>query len=136
MTNSAANNGNPFGASDYAAYKDRILATGLSVWEYEGGCSYHGKSMVIDDATAIVGSFNLDMRSVYLDTELMLVIQSKDVCRQLTENMEFYEHSARHALADGSYENPYNVVPVELTPKRAGRISLIRRLALWARYLF
>lgn len=136
MTNSTANNGNPFGASDYAAYKDRILATGLSVWEYEGGCSYHGKSMVIDDDIAIVGSFNLDMRSVYLDTELMVVIQSKDVCRQLTENMEFYEHSARHALADGSYENPYGVVPVELTPKRAARIFLIRRLALWARYLF
>lgn len=136
MTNSAANNGNPFGASDYAAYKDRILATGLSVWEYEGGCSYHGKSMVIDDDIAIVGSFNLDMRSVYLDTELMVVIQSKDVCRQLTENMEFYEHSARHALADGSYENPYGVVPVELTSKRAARIFLIRRLALWARYLF
>lgn len=136
MTNSAANNGNPFGASDYAAYKDRILATGLSVWEYEGGCSYHGKSMVIDDDIAIVGSFNLDMRSVYLDTELMLVIQSKDVCGQLTENMEFYEHSARHALEDGSYENPYDVVPVELTPKRAARILLIRRLALWARYLF
>lgn len=136
MTNSTANNGNPFGASDYAAYKDRILATGLSVWEYEGGCSYHGKSMVIDDDIAIVGSFNLDMRSVYLDTELMVVIQSKDVCRQLTENMEFYEHSARHALADGSYENPYGVVPVELTPKRAARIFLIRRLTLWARYLF
>lgn len=136
MTNSAANNGNPFGASDYDAYKDRILATGLSVWEYEGGCSYHGKSMVIDDDIAIVGSFNLDMRSVYLDTELMVVIQSKEVCGQLTENMEFYEHSARHALTDGSYENPYDVVPVELTPKRAARILLIRRLALWARYLF
>lgn len=136
MTNSAANNGNPFGASDYAAHKEDILATGLSVWEYEGGYSYHGKSMVIDDDIAIVGSFNMDMRSVYLDTELMLVIKSEAVCAQLTDGMEFYEHTARHALADGSYENPYGVTPVELTPKRAGRIRLIRRFAGWARYLF
>ncbi len=136
MTNSAANNGNPFGASDYAAQKNEILATGLSVWEYEGGYSYHGKSMVIDDDIAIVGSFNMDMRSVYLDTELMLVIKSEAVCAQLADGMEFYEHTARHALADGSYENPYGVTPVELTPKRARRIWFIRRFAGWARYLF
>lgn len=136
MTNSAANNGNPFGSSDYEANKDKILATGLSVWEYEGGYSYHGKSMVIDDDIAIVGSFNLDMRSVYLDTELMLVIQSEEICRELSDSMEAYEHTARHALADGSYENPYDVTPVELTPKRAARIRLIRTFAGWARYLF
>ena len=136
MTNSVANNGNAFGSCDYEANKDKILATGLSVWEYEGGYSYHGKSIVIDDDIAIVGSFNLDMRSVYLDTELMLVVQSKDICGQLSENMESYEHTARHALADGSYENPYDVTPITLTPKRAKRIWLIRTFASWARYLF
>ncbi len=38
---------------------------------------------MIDDHIAVVGSFNLDMRSVYLDTELMLVIDSKEVAGML-----------------------------------------------------
>ena len=43
MTNSVANNGNPFGAADYAKNRNRILSTGINIWEYEGGYSYHGK---------------------------------------------------------------------------------------------
>ncbi len=76
MTNSVANNGNPFGAADYAKNRNRILSTGINIWEYEGGYSYHGKSILIDDDLSVIGSFNMDMRSAYLDTELMLVIRS------------------------------------------------------------
>ena len=46
MTNSVANNGNPFGAADYAKNRNRILSTGINTWEYEGGYSYHGKSIL------------------------------------------------------------------------------------------
>ena len=136
MTNSVGNNGNPFGSADYYAHKDKVLGTGLEVWEYEGGYSYHGKSVLIDDDISVVGSFNIDMRSVYLDTELMLVIDSKKINEQLGGAMQTYEHSARKANADGTYDNPYNVQPVELTPKRERRMKLIKNFLLWTRYLF
>lgn len=136
MTNSVGNNGNPFGSADYYAHKDKVLGTGLEVWEYEGGYSYHGKSVLIDDDISVVGSFNIDMRSVYLDTELMLVIDSKEINEQLGGAMQTYEHSARKANADGTYDNPYNVQPVALTPKRERRMKLIKNFLLWTRYLF
>ena len=136
MTNSVGNNGNPFGSADYYAHKDKVLSTGLEVWEYEGGYSYHGKSVLIDDDISVVGSFNIDMRSVYLDTELMLVIDSKEINEQLGGAMQTYEHSARKANADGTFDNPYNVQPVELTPKRERRMKLIKNFLLWTRYLF
>lgn len=136
MTNSVGNNGNPFGSADYYAHKDKVLGTGLEVWEYEGGYSYHGKAVLIDDDISVVGSFNIDMRSVYLDTELMLVIDSKEINEQLGGAMQTYEHSARKANADGTYDNPYNVQPVELTPKRERRMKLIKNFLLWTRYLF
>lgn len=98
MTNSIGNNGNPFGSADYYVNKDKILNTGLEVWEYEGGYSYHGKSILIDDNISVIGSFNVDMRSVYLDTELMLVIDSREINSQLNEAMESYEHIARKAV--------------------------------------
>lgn len=118
MTNSVANNGNPFGSADYARNRNRILNTGIDIWEYEGGYSYHGKSILIDDDLSVIGSFNMDMRSTYLDTELMLVIRSKEINKQLEEGMMEYERVSRQVLEDGTYRDPYHVEPIELTKKR------------------
>ena len=136
MTNSVANNGNACSSAGYYVNKNRILGTGIDVWEYEGGYSYHGKSVLIDDNISVIGSFNIDMRSAYLDTELMLVIDSKDINRELNQSMEGYERVARKADKDGSYDNPYNVKPVELSAYRERQMKLIKNFALWARYLF
>ena len=72
MTNAPSNNGNLFGAVDYIMHKEEILDTGLSVLEYNGGTSYHAKSITIDDNISIVGSFNMDYKSMYQDTEMIL----------------------------------------------------------------
>lgn len=83
LLNSAATNGNPFASSDYVRHKQELVDTGLEIHEYIGDISYHGKSIAIDNRLAIVGSFNMDMRSTYLDTELMLVIDSPEVTQEL-----------------------------------------------------
>lgn len=134
MTNSVANNGNPFGASDYQKNKGKLLRTGLEIHEYEGGVSYHGKSITIDDELAIVGSFNMDMRSAYLDTELMLVVDSKDVARQLRGYMESYEKDSVQALPDGSYHVPDGVKRQKISKKREQRVKLLMGLN-WFRFL-
>lgn len=135
MTNSAANNGNPFGSGDYQKNFNRIMATGIRLYEYEGGISYHGKSIVIDNNISIVGSFNMDMRSVYLDTELMLVIDSDEVNTQLREIMAGYEAESGRVLADGTRVYPEGVVPQEMSTKKRIRVKLIYTLLGWARRL-
>lgn len=115
MTNSSASNGNPFGAADYAENRNKILAIGIGIWEYEGSDSSYGKSIRIDDDLSVFGSFNMDMRSTYLDTELMLVIRSNEIDKQLEEGMMAYEKGPRQILKDGSYNNPYHVDPIPLT---------------------
>lgn len=134
MTNSAANNGNPFGASDYLLHKDRLVDTGLTIYEYEGGVSYHGKSISVGDRLAIVGSFNMDMRSVYLDTELMLVIDSEAVNRQLRENMEMYEASATRVTDKENYMIPENVKQQELSSASKWKINILK-IFNWFRFL-
>ena len=136
MTNSVANNGNPFGAADYAKNRNRILETGIDIWEYEGGYSYHGKSILIDDDLSVIGSFNMDMRSTYLDTELMLVIRSKEINKQLEDGMMEYESVSRQVLDDGTYYDPYHVKPIELTEKHKRKVFLVQHLLGWARDLF
>lgn len=134
LTNSAANNGNPFGASDYLRNKERLVDTGLTIYEYEGGVSYHGKSISIGNRLSVIGSFNMDMRSVYLDTELMLVVDSEALNRQLRENMEVYEAASVRVLDDENYEISEGVVRQEV---RAGNRWKIRMLDLlrWFRFL-
>ncbi|MDD6812646.1 MAG: phospholipase D family protein [Lachnospiraceae bacterium] len=97
MTNSAANNGNPFGAVDYLLHKEEILATGLQILEYEGERSYHSKCIAIDNHLSLIGSFNMDMKSAYQDTETMLVVDSEELNRQLRAAMEYYQKSAHPA---------------------------------------
>ena len=134
LTNSAANNGNPFGAADYRMNRDKLLDTGLTLYEYEGGGSYHGKSIVMGEELSAVGSFNMDMRSVYLDTEMMLVIDSREVTAQLKEYLTAYEEESVKVLPDGTREIPEGVTPQELTGKRKIQVFLVG-LFDWLRFL-
>lgn len=85
LTNSPQTGANPFGCADYLNQKDRILATGASILEYAGAHSLHAKTILIDDNISIVGSFNMDMRSAYIDTETMLVIDCPALNAQLRQ---------------------------------------------------
>ncbi len=136
MTNSVANNGNPSGSADYAKNRNRILSTELISGNMKAVIHTHGKSILIDDDLSVIGSFNMDMRSAYLDTELMLVIRSKDINKQLEEGMMEYEKVSRQILEGGTYNDPYHVEPIELTKKRQRKIFLVQHLLGWARYLF
>ncbi len=125
MTNSVANNGNPFGASDYFLNKDKILETGIEIYEYEGGTSYHGKSITIDNNIAIIGSFNIDMRSVYLSTEIMLVVDSEEVNKQLKEYMNEYEEESVHVVDKNNEVVAEGLVRQELKGRRKLRVFII-----------
>ncbi|MEE1517602.1 MAG: phospholipase D-like domain-containing protein [Lachnospiraceae bacterium] len=100
VTNVAKNNDNMFGAVDYVIHKQEILDTGATILEYDGKGMYHAKSITIDDDISIVGSFDMDFKSTYHDTELMLVIDS----------CEFNE---RLKASHFNYENESNVAEVE-----------------------
>lgn len=120
MTNSAANNGNPFGSVDYLLHKEEILATGLRVSEYEGERSYHSKCIAIDHHISVIGSFNMDIKSAYQDTETMLVIDSEELNGQLRAAMEYYQKSAEPAvLKNGEMEKLFaREVPIAIRLQR------------------
>ncbi len=104
MQNSAANNGNMFAATDYLRHKKDLIDTNVKLMEYEGGISYHGKSVSIGNELSLIGSFNMDMRSAYIDTELMLAVDSEQINQQLRENMEVYESEAAVVESETEYE--------------------------------
>lgn len=135
MTNSVANNGNPFGAMDYQKNKEAILETGVSILEYDGGISYHGKCFTVDNRLSGIGSFNWDMRSAYLDTELMLVIDSKELNQDLRTAMAEYEADSLMVVDADRFEAPEGIAAQEISGKKQRLMNLIRGLAGWARFL-
>lgn len=76
LTNSLASSPNPPAFSAYLWNRTKLASSGLVIYEYQDSDSIHGKSVLIDDRLSAVGSWNLDERSIDIDTEVMLVIDS------------------------------------------------------------
>lgn len=57
------------------SYYSDLLSAGIRIFEYDGAI-LHSKAMVIDDDTAVVGSANLDIRSLQLNFEINVVLSS------------------------------------------------------------
>lgn len=133
MTNSSTNNGNAFGAVDYILNKDKILDTGMNVLEYNGGISYHAKSITIDDNISIIGSFNMDMKSTYQDTELMLVIDGTELNSQLTDI--FSEYHSDCTVAEINEDEMQELFDSDTRPKKQLLFRFICLVDSWLRFL-
>ena len=61
----------------------------------------HSKVMVADDAWTVVGSCNLDARSLYINLEFVAVIHSRQLAQALNRVMRFeVAHSKRVTLQE------------------------------------
>ena len=101
VLNAVEKGSNPWGCTDYLNQKKRILKTGADVYELMNEYPVHTKAVLIDDRLSVVGSYNLDMRSTYLDTELMLVIDSEKLNQQIRATESDYMEKSKEVLADG-----------------------------------
>ncbi|WP_207539350.1 phospholipase D family protein [Sabulicella rubraurantiaca] len=79
----------------YSRYRARLLRAGIALHELKAsgtegasvfgsrGASLHTKALLVDGERAFVGSFNLDPRSIALNTEMGVMIRHPDVAREL-----------------------------------------------------
>jgi cardiolipin synthase len=63
-------------------YLTRVQEAGASVWLYEPRM-LHAKAILVDDTLAMVGSANMDMRSLLLNYEIALCIYDSETIGQL-----------------------------------------------------
>ena len=101
VLNAVEKGSNPWGCTDYLNQKKKILETGADVYELMNDYPVHTKAVLIDNRLSVVGSYNLDMRSTYLDTELMLVIDSEKLSEQIYETESDYMEKSKEVLANG-----------------------------------
>lgn len=60
-----------------------LLKRGVEIWEYQT-CKLHMKLIIIDDAV-FIGSANFDMRSLFLNLEIMLRIEDKALAHEVRD---------------------------------------------------
>ena len=101
VTNSLASTNHVPVHSGYARYRKRLLRAGAEFYEVrvdatpeENAWGYspesvtlHSKATVIDRETIFIGSLNFDPRSIFINTEMGLFIESEEAGKAFTENM-------------------------------------------------
>jgi putative cardiolipin synthase len=107
LTNSLASNDLVTNHSGYARRRRGMLDSGMEVFELRpdagacqrliatgGGCTdtrefaLHSKSLVVDRRTVYVGSFNINLRSTYLNSETALIIDSPVLAERIAGSIE------------------------------------------------
>jgi cardiolipin synthase A/B len=66
------------------AYYSELVLAGVRIYEYQA-VMMHAKTFVIDDRLALIGSLNLDNRSLRLNDELNLVVDDPEVGHRMNE---------------------------------------------------
>lgn len=135
VTNAVENGANPWGCTDYLNEKSNILDTGAEVYEVFSDQSLHTKTVLIDDNISIVGSYNLDIRSTYLDTEMMLVIDSQALNSYLREKTQEQMNQSKHVQPDGTVAYGNNYSEIEMSFGKKCFYTLLRVIVYPFRYL-
>lgn len=75
------------------SFYDELLSHGIEILRFEGGL-LHTKSVIIDDHLVLVGSVNLDMRSLWLNFEATLVVDDPAFCNAMVALIADYKKNS------------------------------------------
>ena len=102
LTNSLATNNHTPVHSAYASYRRRLLDAGVELWEARVDAAkiilpdgesqldkltLHTKGILIDRKRVFVGSLNLDPRSIDINTEMGLLVDSAEMVAGMTDSV-------------------------------------------------
>jgi cardiolipin synthase len=88
-----------------AAHFDDLMSAGVRIALFNGGL-LHTKSLTIDGAMSVFGSVNLDMRSLWLDFEISLLIYDRDFTGRLRSLQDTYLKDSDQLNADAWRRRP------------------------------
>jgi cardiolipin synthase len=89
-----------FAAAAGRAHFHSLLRSGVAIHQYQGGL-LHAKTTTVDDAFALFGSANLDVRSFSLNFELSVLLYGQPITERLRViQRDYLSHSRPLELAD------------------------------------
>lgn len=135
IINAVESGTNPFGCTDYLNQKRNVRKTGGYVYEYLGEQALHTKTIVAGDSVCMIGSCNLDMRSVYLDTEMMMLIDCPDLNKSIRIQAEELKKESRLVSPNGAVTEGEKFQPEEKNIIKKIFYGVLRLLIIPFRHL-
>jgi cardiolipin synthase len=83
------------------SYYESLLTAGVRIWLYPEPFVLHAKHFSVDDRVAVIGSSNMDMRSVVLNYEVVMMMTGPEIVARLAQVQDTYRAlSTELTLAD------------------------------------
>ena len=141
LTNSLSSTDNLSAFSGYQKNRKKLLKLGIRIFEFRPDAAerkrmmnnglqrslehtpifgLHAKTMVIDNETSVIGTFNLDPRSANLNTECITIIKSKEIASGIANGME------QEFLPENSWETTLDFNPDK-------EVTKWKRVKTWSR---
>ena len=100
LTNSLASTDVPLVYGAYRRHRPWLIRQGITLSELEGASlSLHAKLILVGEEEALLGSFNLDPRSLLLNTELVLHLACPALCAELQQWLATWQQRSSHSVA-------------------------------------
>ncbi len=96
------------------SYYQELLHTGVRIQQFTGGL-LHTKCVLVDRKTALFGTVNLDMRSVWLNYELTLIVYDDNFGQQIFQLLQSYMAQAKEVDANSWALRPFRLKLLENT---------------------
>lgn len=151
LTNSFAANDVAVVHGGYSRYRKKLLRLGVELYELQpnistggavekrkrflfgsSGASLHAKSFSFDRKLLFVGSLNLDPRSLYLNTEIGIVVDSPELAEQMA--VQFEEIIESRYSYRVQLDEDYDLVWTGEENGRPARYTKDPRVGLWRRF--
>jgi cardiolipin synthase len=88
------------------SYYEQLLRAGVKIYLYRAPTVLHAKHLSIDDDVAIIGSSNMDIRSLSLHMELMVMVHGAEFVRALRDVEDDYRSKSRQVTLDEWLKRP------------------------------
>lgn len=88
------------------SYYEELLRAGVRIYLYPAPTVLHAKHLSIDDDVAIIGSSNMDIRSLSLHMELMVLVQSEEFVRDIRQVEDDYRDRSRELQLEDWMQRP------------------------------
>lgn len=86
-------------------YFDDLLQAGVRIFFFQNGV-LHTKSLLVDNEVSLFGTVNMDMRSMHINYELMLLVLDNSFCDKINKMHDDYRQQSRPISLVRWYHRP------------------------------
>lgn len=88
------------------SYYEELLRAGVKIYAYAAPTILHAKHLTIDEDVSVIGSSNMDIRSLTLHMEMMMLVHGEEFCTRMREVEDSYRASSKQIHLEEWLQRP------------------------------